>query len=87
MLILEDDNIHYTDLLTHGQGFDEDPVDDNVYVEVAEPEPEVVLAEMEVQTEQEKGHNSEQQKALDLKRKQMRDSIIEDLLHRKKEQQ
>jgi len=65
----------------------EDPEEDNVYAEVAEPEPEVVMAEMEVQTEQEKGLNTEQEKALDLKRKQMRDSIIEDIMNRKKDEQ
>ena len=45
------------------------------------------MAEMEVQTEQEKGHNTEQEKALDQKRKQMRDSIIEDIMNRKKDAQ
>jgi len=38
----------------------EDPEEDNVYAECAEPEPEVVFHEIEVQTEQEKGHNTEQ---------------------------
>lgn len=65
----------------------EDPEEDNVYAECAEPEPEVVMAEIEIQTDQEKNFNSEQEKALDLKRKQMRDSIIEDIMNRKKEQQ
>jgi hypothetical protein len=71
------------DLNNKGDQYD-DPVDDNVYAEAAEPDDEVEMRDTEAQTEQEKS-NSVQLDAIAKMRKQMRDSVMEKILQEKSE--